>query len=96
MLRSGLILMIRQKAQAGQSPYAIGKDLNISKNTAKKYVDGENREHRLKGRTKASKLDPFKPKIVRWYVTGYLTVLSYWNDYKNLDIPAASPLSRTM
>ena len=29
MLRSGLILMIRQKAQADQSPYAIGKELNI-------------------------------------------------------------------
>ena len=63
MLRSGLILMIRQKAQAGQSPYAIGKDLNISKNTAKKYVNGETREHGLKGRTKASKLDPYKPTI---------------------------------
>lgn len=63
MLRSGLILMIRQKAQAGQSPYAIGKDLNISKNTAKKYINGETREHGLKGRTKASKLDPYKPTI---------------------------------
>jgi hypothetical protein len=40
MIRSGLILMIRQKAQAGQSPYAIGKELGISKNTAKKHVIG--------------------------------------------------------
>lgn len=63
MIRSGLILMIRQKAQAGQSPYAIGKELGISKNTAKKHVVGETGQHRLKGRTKPSKLDPYKPSI---------------------------------
>ncbi len=40
MIRSGLILMIRKKAQSGQSPYAIGKEMGTSKNTAKKYVTG--------------------------------------------------------
>ena len=30
MIRSGLILMIRQEAQSGQSAYAIGKKLGIS------------------------------------------------------------------
>jgi hypothetical protein len=36
MLRSGLILMLRLKGLAGQSPYSIGKEFNISKNTARK------------------------------------------------------------
>ena len=39
MLRSGTILMIREKAQGGKSAYAIGKELGISKNTARKYIE---------------------------------------------------------
>lgn len=70
MLRSGLILMIRQKALAGQSPYAISKTLGISKNTAKKYAAGETGQHRLKGRTKPSKLDPYKPTIDKMAQSG--------------------------
>jgi response regulator of citrate/malate metabolism len=38
MLRSGTILMIREKAESGESAYAIGKELRISKNTARKYI----------------------------------------------------------
>lgn len=60
MIRSGLILMIRQKVQAGQSSYSIGKELGISKNTAKKYSTGELKEHGLKGRGKPSKLDRYR------------------------------------
>ena len=63
MIRSGLILMIRQKAQSGQSPYAIGKEMGISKNTAKKYVAENPKCHDLKGRTHPSKLDPYKSSI---------------------------------
>ncbi len=70
MLRSGLILMIKQKALAGQSPYSIGKELGISKNTAKKYATGDTGQHRLKGRTRPSKLDPFKPTIDKMVQSG--------------------------
>ena len=63
MIRSGLILMIRQKAQSGQSSYSIGKELGISKNTVKKYVDGYPEPHALKGRTRSSKLDPYKADL---------------------------------
>jgi transposase len=63
MIRSGLINMIREEAQKGKSAYAIGKELGISKNTVKKYVDKPKAVHGLKGRTRPSKLDPFKPKI---------------------------------
>ena len=63
MIRSGLINMIREKAQKGKSAYAIGKELGISKNTAKKYMNQPRAEHGLKGRKKPSKLDPFKPEI---------------------------------
>jgi len=63
MIRSGLINMIREKAQNGKSAYAISKELGISKNTAKKYIRQPKAKHGLKGRTKPSKLDPFKPKI---------------------------------
>lgn len=64
MIRSGLINMIREKALSGQTPYSIGKVLGISKNTAKKYATCDTRQqHQLKGRTKPSKLDPYKPQI---------------------------------
>ena len=63
MIRSGLILMIRQKAQSGQSLYAIGKEMGISKNTAKKYVTESPKCHDLKGRTRPSKLDSYKSSI---------------------------------
>ena len=63
MIRSGLILMIRQKAQSGQSSYAIGKELGISKNTVKKYVTGHPKPHALTGRTRPSKLDPYKADL---------------------------------
>ena len=63
MIRSGTINMIHEGAQKGKSAYAIGKELGISKNTAKKYMNQPKAEHGLKGRTKPSKLDPFKPEI---------------------------------
>ena len=70
MIRSGLILMIRQKKQEGQSPYAIAKELGISKNTAKKYAAGETGQQRLKGRIKPSKLDSYKPNIDKMVSNG--------------------------
>jgi transposase len=63
MIRSGLINMIREKAQKGKSPYAIGKELGISKNTVKKSINQPRVEHGLKGRKRPSKLDPYKPAI---------------------------------
>lgn len=63
MIRSGLINMIREKAHEGKSAYAIGKELGIAENTAKKYIRQPPSEHGLKGRKKASKLDPFKPAV---------------------------------
>lgn len=63
MIRSGLINMIREKSLEGKSAYAIGKELGISKNTAKKYIKQPAVQHGLKGKTRPSKLDPFKPQI---------------------------------
>lgn len=63
MIRSGLINMIREKAHEGKSAYAIGKELGIAENTAKKYIRQPASEHGLKGRKKGSKLDPFKPAV---------------------------------
>lgn len=63
MIRSGLINMIREKSLEGKSPYAIGKELGISKNTAKKYIEQPVAQHGLKGKTRPSKLDPFKSQI---------------------------------
>jgi transposase len=55
--------MIRQKALFGQTAYAIGKDLGISKNTAKKYIEDAPKEHGLKNKKRPSKLDPYKTQI---------------------------------
>ena len=61
MIRSGLILMIREKAMDGKSSYAIGNELSISKNTARKYREPqEPSEYSAK---MGSKLDGFKEDI---------------------------------
>lgn len=61
MLRSGTIIMIREKAAAGKSAYAIGKDLGISKNTALKYM--ESRDDAPAKNNRPSKLDEYKPLL---------------------------------
>lgn len=84
MLRSGLILMIRQKSLAGQSPYSIGKDLGISKNTAKKYASGDTGQHQLKGRTRPSKLDPFKSTIDEMVQSGIFNCVVIYERLREL------------
>ncbi|MVB12733.1 Integrase core domain protein [Caprobacter fermentans] len=61
MLRSGMIHMIREKAQGGKSAYAIGKELGISKNTARKYI--ERKESSPPETNRFSKLDAYKPQL---------------------------------
>ena len=61
MLRSGKILMIREKAEGGKSAYAIGKELGISKNTAHKYI--ERKEEAPVKNDRFSKLDAYKPLL---------------------------------
>jgi len=56
-----MILMIREKAQKGQSAYAIGKELNISKNTARKYIDRHGTPPPKMNHF--SKLDSYKPML---------------------------------
>ena len=63
MIRSGLVIMIREKAQKGKSAYAISHEFGVAENTAKKYINRPVTEHGLKGRVKGSKLDPFKTQI---------------------------------
>lgn len=53
--------MIREKAQGGKSAYTIGKELNISKNTARKYID---QQGALSPKTdRFAKLDSYKPML---------------------------------
>jgi len=58
MLRSGMILMIRKEARNGKSAYTIGKQLGISKNTARKYI--ERGEDKPPPNDRFSKLDTYK------------------------------------
>ena len=61
MLRSGTILMIREKAQGGESAYAIGRELGISKNTARKYIArGKDPPEKI---DRFSKLDAYRPLL---------------------------------
>lgn len=62
--------MIKEKALKGKSAYAIGAELGISKNTAKKYMEQPVRPHGLKGKKKGSKLDPYKPLLNQWLQEG--------------------------
>ena len=70
MIRSGLILMIKDSAGKGKTAYAISKELGISKNTAKKYMEQPVQVHGLKGTHKGSKLDPYKPQLKEWMNQG--------------------------
>ncbi len=70
MIRSGLIRMIKDLAKKGKSAYAIGKEIGISKNTVKKYIEQPAQPHGLKGVLKGSKLDPFKPQLHIWMEQG--------------------------
>ena len=70
MIRSGLILMIKDLAGKGKSAYAIGQEIGISKKTARKYMEQADRQHGLKGVSKGSKLDPYKPQLNEWMGQG--------------------------
>ncbi len=69
MIRSESISMIREKAQEGKNAYVIGKELGISKNTAKKYMERDSSEP-AKYPSRGSKLDPYKPEIHRLMAAG--------------------------
>lgn len=64
MIKSKSIAMIREKAQEGKTAYAIGKELGISKNTVKKYMEMVATEQ-AKYPARGSKLDPYKAEINR-------------------------------
>lgn len=68
MLRSESIYMIREKHTNGKSNYAIGKELGISKNTAKKYSNST--VCRASYSKRSSKLDAFKSEINRLMENG--------------------------
>jgi len=63
MIRSGTILMIREKAQSGKSAYAIAKEIGLSKNTVKKYIAPATVETSNLARNQPSKLDSYKDLI---------------------------------
>lgn len=62
--------MIQDFAEKGKSAYAISKELGISKNTAKKYIEHPAQIHGLKGIRKGSKLDPYKEQLKQWMNQG--------------------------
>lgn len=70
MIRSGLILMIKELARKGKSAYSIGREIGVSKNTARKYITQPVQPHGLKGVRKGSKLDPYKPQLNIWMQQG--------------------------
>lgn len=70
MIRSGMILMIKESAAKGKSAYAISRETGISKNTVRKYMTQPVRPHGLKGVKKGSKLDPYKPQLDEWMEQG--------------------------
>jgi transposase len=61
MLRSGKIMKIKELAQSGKTAYAIGKKEKVSKNTAKKYMDGP--VSKAERAVRPSKLDRYKPLL---------------------------------
>jgi len=73
--------MIREKAQRGESAYAIGKELNISKNTARKYIDRQGVPPPKNDRF--SKLDSFKPMLHDLMEQGIFNCVVLWERLKD-------------
>jgi transposase len=68
MIRSGTIMKIKESAQAGKSAYAIGRELSISKNTARKYMQPGVPAPVKHDRP--SKLDTYKPFLHELMASG--------------------------
>lgn len=80
MIRSGLILMIKDLAGKGKSAYAIGQEIGVSKNTARKSMTQPAQPHGLKGIKKGSKLDPYKEQLDSLMQQGVSSTAWYcWN-----------------
>jgi transposase len=58
MIRSGMMLMIREKVLEGKSSYAIAKEIGLSKNTVKKYRELGSQMVKVSTMDQPSKLDP--------------------------------------
>lgn len=58
--------MIEKLAAKGKSIYAIGREIGVSKNTARKYMQRPARQHGLKGISGGSKLDHSKVHLDEW------------------------------
>ena len=69
MIRSGMILMIREKAQSDKSAYAIAKEMGLSKNTVKKYI-ALPAQDALQRRKRPSQLDLYEDLIKTCLATG--------------------------
>lgn len=94
MIGSELIMIIRDSARKGKSAYAIGKEQNISKNTAKKYMQvGVLPEPTHK---RGSILDSFKSQVNQMMQDGILIVSSSWRLCSRWVTPVGRPSSRTM
>ena len=63
MIRSGLILMIKDLASKGKSAGQISREIGVAENTARKYMTQPAKPHGLTGRKKPSKLDSYKPAL---------------------------------
>ena len=61
---------LKELAGKGKSAYSIGRELGVSKNTARKYITQPAQTHGLKGVRKGSKLDPYKPQLEIWMQQG--------------------------
>ncbi|MGI6721243.1 MAG: hypothetical protein ACOX4I_01595 [Anaerovoracaceae bacterium] len=81
MIMSESIILIREIARAGKSPYAIAKELGHSKNTVKKYLQPGSTEKSVYP-THGSNLDPFKPKINEMMESGIFNCVTILENIK--------------
>lgn len=94
MIGSGLIMIIRDSARKGKSAYAIGKEQNISKNTAKKYMQvGTLPEPPHK---RGSILDPFKPQVNQMMHDGIFNCVVILETLQQMGYNGGKPSLKTM
>lgn len=78
MIKGDVIHLIHEKALEGKTAYRIGKELGISKNTAKAYiVSGCNENAQYPKRP--SKLDAFKSEIDRLISQGVFNCVAIFD-----------------
>lgn len=96
MIRSGLILMIKDLALKGKSVSQFASEVGVSENTARKYIAEPMKPYGLLGRTKPSKLNSYKPVLQEMMNQGIFNCVVLFDRIRDMGYDGSMTFSRIM